>query len=299
VQTIREALSERKLLVSDGAWGTMLMNAGLQSGECPELWNVENPDVVRGIGLQYVAAGADLITTNSFGGSSLKLARYGLGRRARELNRAAAMLSREAAGSDRFVVGSIGPTGIMLLIEEVTEQEVYEAFREQAVALEEGGANGCCIETLSALDEAVIAVRAAKENTRLEVICTFTFDREVDGEYRTMMGVSPEEMAIAMIEAGADIIGTNCGQGPAAMVSIVSAIHAAAPEATILVQPNAGNPIHTDGGDQYPETPESMAGFVPSLVRAGASIVGGCCGTTPEHIRQIAGAVRREAERLR
>lgn len=298
MQTIREALKEKRLLVSDGAWGTMLMHAGLPPSTCPELWNIENPDAVYSIGAQYVSAGADLITTNSFGGTSFKLDGYGLGTRVRELNRAAAALSREAAGRDRFVIASMGPTGKLLLMGDVGERQLYDAFREQAEALAEGGANACCVETMSAIDEAVLAVRAVKENTDLEIICTFTFDRFIDGVWRTIMGVSPDEMARAIIDAGADIVGTNCGQGPEAMVAIVSAIRDAACDVPILVQPNAGMPVHTDHGDRYPETPASMAKHVPALVRAGASIIGGCCGTTPEHIRQLAIAAQAERARL-
>lgn len=297
MRTIREALGEQKLLVSDGAWGTMLMAEGLPPGECPELWNADRPDAVRGIAKRYIAAGADLITTNSFGGTSFKLAGYRLDGRVRELNRAAAALSREAAG-DRFVIASMGPSGKMLMMEEVSETELYGAFREQAMALEEGGASACCVETMSAIDEAAIAVRAARENTGLEVICTFTFDRAVEGGFRTMMGVSPEEMAAAMAAAGADIIGTNCSQGPATMIPIVAAMHAAAPDLPILVQPNAGMPEYTESGTRFPEGPESFAGYVPALVEAGASIIGGCCGTSPRHIELVAAAVRAEREKF-
>lgn len=291
MNTIREDVLERRVLVSDGAWGTFLIREGIQPRECPELWNVEHPDVVRGIGEQYIAAGANLITTNSFGGSRSKLERYQLGDRSAELNAAAAKLSREAAGPDRHVIASIGPTGKFLLTGDISEEELYEVFKEQAAALEEGGADACCIETMSAIDEACTAIRAAKESTGLEVICSFTYDREVKGVYRTMMGVAPSEMAEAALEAGADIIGTNCSQGSAEMVAIVKDLRAAAPDVPILVHPNAGRPIYTDEGDTYPETPELMARHVPDLIEAGANIIGGCCGTTPEHIKAITAAV--------
>ncbi|GMU92787.1 MAG: hypothetical protein AMXMBFR4_18450 [Candidatus Hydrogenedentota bacterium] len=289
--SILAALKRKKLLVSDGAWGTMLMGAGLRPGECPELWSVERPEALLNIGRQYLDAGADLITTNSFGASRFNLARYGLGERAAELNAAAAAISRQAAGPDHCVIASVGPTGKMVLMGDVTEQDLYDAFCEQVVALEKGGADACCIETMSAIDEAIQAVRAAKDHTTLEVICTFTFEREMGGVYYTMMGVTPEQMATALVEAGADIIGTNCSQGPLPMVSIVREMRAAAPTVPILVHPNAGCPTHTDAGDIYPETPESMAACVHDLVSAGADIIGGCCGTTPAHIRAIARAV--------
>lgn len=268
----------------------MLMAAGLKPEICAELWNVENPDAVRNVGARYIAAGSDLITTNSFGGSRFKLDDYDHADHVRELNRAAAHISREAAGANHFVIGSMGPTGKMLLMEDVTEQELYAAFRAQAEALLEGGVNACCIETMSAIDEGTLAVRAAKD-CGAETICTFTFNCLPDGAYRTMMGVSPEEMAAAVVDAGADIIGANCSLGPEGMVEIVAAMHAAVPDVPIIVHPNAGIPSFVEGETRYPETPKSFAAQVPALVRAGASIIGGCCGTTPAHIREIAAVV--------
>ncbi len=285
-------LKEKKIMVSDGAWGTMLQKQGLQPGVCPELWCVERPDEVKAVALNYVAAGAELVKTNSFGGSRFKLDFYGLGDRAMELNIAAATLSRAAAGTDKFVLGSMGPTGKMLLMGDVTEKELYAAFREQAMALQQGGADAALIETFSAIDEAEIAIRAVRENTKLTPICTFTFERSITGEYRSMMGVSPTDMAAACIKAGADIIGANCGNGFAQMVAIVRELRQAAPNTPILVHANAGMPINRDGIDYFPENPETSASMIPSIAQAGANIVGGCCGTTPAHISAIAQAVR-------
>jgi len=298
MKSIVEAVRKDGLLISDGAWGTMLMAAGLKTGDCSEIWNIERPEVLRDIGRQYIEAGAQLITTNSFQGSRFTLEQHGCQDRVRELNRAAAALSREAAGSSHFVVGSMGPTGKFLLTGEVSEQELYDAFAEQAAALAEGGADACCIETMSAADEAAIAVRAAKENTPLEVICTFTFQRQAEGAYFTMMGVTPAQAAMAVVEAGADFIGSNCSQGPAQMVEIVREMHAAAPALPIVVHPNAGLPVASDDGEIYLETPESMAAHVPAFVAAGARILGGCCGTTPAHIRAIAAAVAEARRKL-
>ncbi len=233
-----------------------------------------------------------MIETNSFGGSRFKLEHFGLADKTIELNREAAAISREAAGPDRHVLGSIGPTGKMLMMGEATEEEMYAVFQEQAVALEQGGADACCIETFSAIDEAVCAVRAARDHTRLTVICTFTFDRTVTGEYRTMMGVSPADMAVALADAGAQVIGTNCGNGFERMINIVKEIRTACPSMPVLVHANAGLPVISEGHVRFPETPSYMAGMVPDLVRAGANIVGGCCGTTPAHIREIRAAVR-------
>ncbi|MCF6286089.1 MAG: homocysteine S-methyltransferase family protein [Candidatus Hydrogenedentes bacterium] len=287
MKSICEKVEERGILISDGAWGTFLIANGLKAGECPELWNVEHPDVVRGIAEKYVAVGSDIITTNSFGGSRLKLDAYGLADRTVELNRAAARLSREAAGDDVNVAASIGPSGKILMMQDITEEELADVFREQAIALEEGGADACCVETMSAIDESVIAVRAIKESTNLEIICSFTYDSEVAGTFRTMMGASPAEMATALLDAGADILGTNCSQGSENMIGVVRALRSAAPDTPILVHPNAGMPILTDDGETYPETPAFMAGCVPTLIEAGANIVGGCCGTSPDHIRAI------------
>ncbi len=172
-------------------------------------------------------------------------------------------------------------------MEDISEEEMYDAFTEQAVALETGGADAICIETMSALDEAELAVKAVKDNTGCEVICTFTFERNMSGEYRTMMGVSPEQFAEAMLAAGADIIGTNCGNGIERMIDIVTALHTASPDTPILVHANAGLPKNVNGIDVFPETPGQMAEKVPALIEAGANIIGGCCGTTPEHINAI------------
>jgi 5-methyltetrahydrofolate--homocysteine methyltransferase len=228
-----------------------------------------------------------MIESNSFGGTRFKLDFFGLQGRVAELNRAAAAISREAAGPERHVIASVGPTGKMLLMGDVTEEELKDAFREQLVALEAGGADACCIETMSAIDEACLAIRAARESTRLEVVCTFTFQRTADGGYHTMMGVTPAEAAGAAVEAGAHVVGANCGQGMEQMVGIVSAMRAAVPAVPILVQANAGLPRNVGGVDVFPETPEMTASRVAAVVAAGASIIGGCCGTTPAHIAAI------------
>ena len=289
---ISDQVKQGRRLLSDGAWGTFLHRKGLAEGECPELWCATHPEAVRDIARRYVEAGADLVKTNSFGGSRLKLAVYGLAGRAAELNRAAAALSREAAGPSRFVIGSMGPSGKLLLMGDVTERELADAFAEQAAALEAGGADAALIESMSALDETGLAIRAARANTRLEIISTLTFTRTARGEYRTMMGVTPAEAAAACLEAGADIIGANCGQGFRQMIDVVRELRAAAPAAPILVHANAGLPERRGGADVFPDTPAMMAEFVPALAAAGADIIGGCCGTTPEHIAAIGRALR-------
>lgn len=283
---ITDIVKSGKVLVSDGAWGTFLQKKGMKPGECPEEWNLTHPVEVLDIAISYVKVGADMIETNSFGGSRFKLEKYGLGNSVFELNKASAEISRKAAGN-KFVLGSVGPTGKILMMGDVTEEELYEAFKEQSMALEAGGADAIIIETMTDLDEARIAIQAAKENTDLEVFCTMTFDKTVDGEYRSMMGVSPTEMAVSLVEAGADLIGANCGNGIADMIGIVKEIRAENPEIPILVHANAGMPMYKDGETVFPESPEEMASLVPKIIEAGANIIGGCCGTTPEHILKV------------
>jgi 5-methyltetrahydrofolate--homocysteine methyltransferase len=290
---ILDELKSGRILLSDGALGTMLQSKGLKPGECPELWNITHRREVIEIADSYLLAGSDIITTNSFGGSRIKLSKYGLAERTAEINEIAAAVCREAAGSNGHVAGSIGPTGQMILTGDVTEEELFNAFTEQSVALEKGGADIIIIETMSALDEAALAVKAARSATKCIVIVTMTFDEDLNGQYRTMMGVSPQEMTLSMKEAGAHITGSNCGNGIRGMIGIVKAIRSADEKIPVIIQANAGLPCLIEGKTLFQETPEMMASYVPELIEAGVNIIGGCCGTTPDHIREMAKAIGR------
>jgi 5-methyltetrahydrofolate--homocysteine methyltransferase len=296
MKNLLERIAEGDILISDGAMGTLLHAKGLGPGVCPESWCVSHPEVVRGIAEAYLAAGSDIVETNSFGGSSFKLSAYGLGGKVREFSRAAAALAAEAAAGRGYVAGSIGPTGHIIEDEggDVTDAQLYDAYKEQVIALAEGGAHVICAETMSSVAEAAAAIRAAKENTNLPVFCTFTLDAGAKG-FRTMMGVTPERAAREAVAAGADVVGANCGNGIANMIEITRQMRAAAPGVPILIHANAGMPVVEDGKTVFKDTPEFMASRVGDLIQAGANIVGGCCGTNPDHIAAMAAAVKRLA----
>jgi 5-methyltetrahydrofolate--homocysteine methyltransferase len=289
------AVNER-VVVLDGAMGTELDKRGMPVGYCRELWNVEEPDKVRDIHRAYIEAGADAVLTNTFGGSRLKLAAYGLADRARELNRRAAENARLEAGDAHFVLGDIGPTGMFMEpLGTTSRQEFYEVFAEQAEAFAEGGSDAIIVETMSAIEEAVVAVRAAKEVCSLPVLGLMGFQRDADGEgFHTVMGVDIERAVRELSEAGADVIGTNCWNSVGEMCEIVRSMKQFT-QKPIAAEPNAGQPKLVDGQTVFDETPEKMVEGVDELMSAGARIIGGCCGSTPEHIRLIALRARNPA----
>ncbi len=293
--SIAAEVNSGRVLISDGAWGTFLQKKGWAPGECPDYWSLTRPDDVFAIAEDYITAGSDMIETNSFGASPLKLRHFNLAEKCTQINEAAAKISRRAAGDKKWVLGSIGPSGKMLLLGDVSSKEMAEGFKIQAQALARGGADAICIETMSAIDEAVLAIQAAKENTGCEVICTFTYQQAAHGTFRTMMGHSTAKTTAAALDAGADIIGTNCGYGMAQLIKITREIRQIDAAVPLLVHANAGLPHLRDGVEVFPETAEDMADQVGELLQAGANIIGGCCGTTPEHIRAIKNASLKQA----
>ncbi|MEK7853376.1 MAG: homocysteine S-methyltransferase family protein [candidate division NC10 bacterium] len=291
-------LKRGEVLVFDGAMGTMLFAAGLKDGACPELWNATHPDVVRGIHRGYFDAGSDFVETNTFGGTRLKLTAYGLQDRTRELNMLGAKLAREVCPPEGLVAGSIGPTGHLpdwfAPLGDVSAETLTDNFREQAEALAEGGVDLFAVETMMYPEEALLGIRAAKEATGLPVMCTMFFQFERDkGRDRTMWGTSPEEAAKILLEAGADVVGVNCGDGgPERAAAIVRAMRSVT-DAPLIAYPNAGLPIvHKDGRTTYELSPEEMVKGYPAILEAGANIVGGCCGTSPAHLARISALVK-------
>jgi 5-methyltetrahydrofolate--homocysteine methyltransferase len=286
-----------ELLVFDGGYGTMLFEAGLLNGACPELWNETHPDVVRGIHQGYFDAGSDFVETNTFGGTRLKLEEYRLGDRTRELNAMGARLARAAAPAGGYVAGSIGPTSRLpqdyALDAGVTDDAYEETFREQAEALAEGGVDLFAVETMMFPQEAAAAIRACKAVADLPVMATMFFQyEELHDRDRTMWGESPADVARSLLAAGADAVGMNCGRGPDRAIVIIREMRAVT-DAPLVAYPNAGLPVTQGDRVTYELDPEAMARDYPALLEAGAGVVGACCGSTPEHIRRIAAVVRR------
>jgi 5-methyltetrahydrofolate--homocysteine methyltransferase len=295
-RTVLERLRS-EVLIFDGAMGTMLFQAGLAPGACPELWNAERPDVLQNIHRAYFDAGSDLVETNSFGGTRLKLKAFGLEDRCRELNTQAAGLARSICPPGRYVAGSIGPTGHLPdtfePLGDTPAELFYESFREQALALAEGGVDLFAIETMMIPDEAVLAIKAAKAAAGLPVMCSMTFQyNQAKGVDRTMWGTTAAGAAAKLVEAGADIVGCNCGDGGPGRVPAILAEMRSATTALLAAYPNAGIPKVVGDKTVYDLTPEAMAAAFPAIVAAGARIVGACCGSTPAHIQKIAETVR-------
>ena len=282
-----------RVLVCDGAMGTMLQAEGLSAGECPEYWNLTKPEKVTNIHKMYIAAGADMILSNTFGANRLKLEKFKLEGKVREINEAGVKNAKKAAGNGPvYVGGDIGPTGEMLEpYGAITAEKAFAAFSEQAEILAEAGADFIIVETMIAIEETVLAVKAAKSKTKLPVLALMTFNIN-NGDVRTVMGVDTETMAKELEGAGADIIGANCGYGIDSMIEIVRAIKKHT-DRFVIAEPNAGLPVIKEGVAPYDGSPDIMASHVAELIEAGANIIGGCCGTTPVHIAKMKKMVER------
>lgn len=285
--TVKNLLAETPVLI-DGAWGTELQKQGLKAGESPEALNLERPEVVEAVAKAYVDAGSKIIITNTFGGTIFMLERHGLADKVEEVNRIGAEISKRAAGERARVFASLGPSGKMLMMGDVTEEELYAAFEQQACALAAGGADGLVVETMADLEEATVALRAAK-STGLPVCVSMIYDSGAELD-RTMMGTTVEDATKALTDAGADIIGSNCGQGIEGFVKLAARMKAAT-DRPIWIKGNAGLPEMIDGKTVYKTQPEDFARFARPLLDAGADFIGGCCGTSPAFIRALKAAL--------
>jgi methionine synthase I (cobalamin-dependent) len=276
-------------VVTDGAWGTQLQQRGLQPGECPDAWNLSHADRVEAVARAYVEAGSQVILTNTFGANRFVLQRHNLADRVPEVNRAGVEISRRAASGRAKIFASLGPSGVMLMMGAVKPEELQAAFAEQAQAMADAGADGIVVETMSDPAEAALAVAAAHA-TGLPVVACMVFDSGANKD-RTMMGTTPEQAAEKLTAAGADVVGSNCGQGIAGFVAICRRLHAAT-GGPVWIKPNAGLPQVIGGQTVYTQTPQQFADFVPELVAAGARFLGGCCGSSPEFIAAVAAKLR-------
>lgn len=276
-------------VLTDGAWGTELQKMGLAAGEIADAWNLSQPEKVRAVAQSYVNAGSRVILTNTFRSNRIALRDHGSLAKLKEINRAGVEISRRAAGTQAWIFASIGPSGKMLMAEEVTEQELADAFGEQALALAEAGPDALVIETMSDLSEATIALKTAKQSGLPVVVC-MVFDSGKDQD-RTLTGVTPERAAKELTAAGADGVGANCGKGIDGFVGICERLHAAS-DLPIWIKSNAGLPRVSGDSIVYDMTAEVFASYVPKLVSVGASFLGGCCGTNPEFIRAMSKCLR-------
>lgn len=273
------------ITLTDGAWGTEFQVLGAALGACTDEWNLSKPELVRQVAESYIHGGSRVILTNTFRSNSISLAQYGFLDSVVEINRAGVRLSRQAAAHSALVFASIGPSGKMLVTKEVTPDQLRQAFSQQANALAAEGPDAILIETMADLAEARIAATAALE-TRLPVIVSFVFDSGKNRD-RTIMGASPEQAVTALASEGISAIGANCGLGIRDFIPICKRL-AAATSLPIWIKPNAGLPELVGGAAQYKTTPTEFAASAKDLVEAGATFLGGCCGTSPDFIRALA-----------
>ncbi|NIA06190.1 MAG: methionine synthase [Actinobacteria bacterium] len=279
-------LSAAGPVLTDGAMGTQLDALGLPAGTPPELWNLDNPQAVGSVHSAYAQAGSEVVLTNTFQANSIVLARHGLDKRTADLNKAAVEISAEAVGMDALVFGSVGPTGKMLITGEVTETELTRAFAQQITALARAGAAAIVLETFADPAEARCALKAAADSCDLPVVVSFSFAAGSDND-RTVMGADAARIVDELAPLSPDAFGANCGVGPDIAVSLVKRYRRSW-DGPVWIKPNAGLPQLIEGKTVFSASPQDFASYVPALVRAGADFIGGCCGSTPEHIRAAA-----------
>jgi len=289
-------LLEHRILVIDGAMGTILQENGLKPGECPEMWNITHPEVVRKIHYDYLEAGADIILTNTFGANGVRLKKLNLYDQLKKMNQEAVRLAREAVNAwqekysqdEVFVAGSVGPTGeILEPCGSVKNEEAYQGYQDQVAVMTASGVDLIVLETFFNLDEIKIALKAVKENSDLVVFASMSFDDSL----KTIYGISPEKAVETLFEEGADGVGANCGSGPEVLYQVLYRMRAIT-DAPLIVEPNAGLPYLEGSRMIYPASPKKMAEFTEKFAQLKVNIIGGCCGTTPEHIKAIAQKIK-------
>jgi len=280
---------EKKPLLLDGAMGTMLQANGLQSGDCPEEWNISQPEIIKSIHKEYINAGADILLTNTFGANSIKLSNYQRENEAEMINKSAVNHCKKAVeefgvtGRKVFIAGSIGPTGgILEPYGNLSVIKTYESYKQQAIILEKAGIELIILETFYDLEEIKTALRAVRENTDLMVFASMTFDKNL----KTVYGITPENAVVTLEDQGADGVGANCGTGPETLLEVMKIMKSVCKK-YLLVEPNAGLPEMVNGKINYPATPEHMALYAGKFADLGINLIGGCCGTTPLHIKSM------------
>ncbi len=286
------------LRITDGAWGTQLHTRGLAPGSCGELWNVTRAADVEAVAQSYIRAGSEVIMTNTLLANRFMLGQHGLADRAAELAEAGAVISRRAvagAGRDVKVFASLGPTGKIVMVEEVSPDAIVNAFAELAEALAFGGVDAIVLETFNEMDELKLAIQGVRQATDLPIVACMTFASGAD-KTATMMGNTPADLVRAAAKLGANAVGANCGVGPDNYVKVAAllrrACDAAKASLPVWIKPNAGMPqVAADGAASFPMGPAEFASFAPKLAQAGANFLGGCCGTTPAHIEALRDAV--------
>lgn len=282
MNTFKNLLEEKKVIISDGAWGTELMKAGLKD-ECPELWNITHPEEIKKVALSYIQSGAEILLTNTFGGNFLKLKKYRLNDKIIELNRRGVELSKKVAGKT-LVFASLGSTGEFLEpVGELTEKEMIENFIGQVKGFIEGNADGVVMETMSDINEVRCALKAIRGLSEMPVIVSMTFSKGPKG-FATITGITPEKFGEIMEKENVDAIGANCTLSINDFIPL-SEILKKSTSFPVWIKPNAGMPQIKNGEVFYLDTPEYMAGYAKDLIEKGAGIIGGCCGTTPRHIK--------------